>query len=310
MFINRPKILISGGGGFIGQHLLNNLIKENCELYCLVRNSGLEFIKNQIEGISYYDVDLKQKESLHKIVKSISPDFVIHLAGVKSRSNKVEGINNILNDNIFGTLNLFESLLAIPNLKQITVLGSVEEYGFVESPFKENSFENPVSIYGVSKLSISKLAKIFAIEHQLPITILRSSVVYGPKQGTEMFIPSIINALSQKKLFSMTKGEQYRDFIFIDDLIEAIKRTILIDDVSGLIINIASGISYKLSDIAKKISKILNGDCNLQIGALEYRKLEIMNYSVDITLASLKLNWKPSTSIDKGLVITIDSLHE
>ena len=125
-----------------------------------------------------------------------------------------------------------------------------------------------------------------------------------------MFIPSIIDRLSKEQSFSMTKGKQYRDFIFIDDLIQAIKKTILNDEVTGLVINIASGISYQLCDIANKIAIMLNAEDYLHIGTLEYRKQEIMNYSVDINLALAKLNWKPITSIDEGLKITINSLHE
>lgn len=310
MFTNNPKILITGSTGFIGQHLLNSLIKENCELHCLVRASRSDFINKQVSGVYYFDVDLKLKDPLNKIVKSISPDFVIHLAGEKSRSNEICEINSIIDNNVFGTINLFDSLLGVNNLKRIILLGSIEEYGFVNPPFKENSFENPVSIYGISKLTITKLAQIFINQYKLPITILRPSLVYGPNQGTEMFISSIINKLSQKDTFYMTKGEQYRDFIFIEDLIRAIKKTILNDEVSGLVINIASGKTYQLCDIANKIANLLNAENYLNVGALEYRKLEIMNYSVDINLAITKLNWNPITTIDEGLAITIDSFHE
>lgn len=310
MFKNNPKILITGASGFVGQHLINSLIKENCKLYCFVRGLSIDFNNTESEEISYYDIDLKQKEDLNNIVKSISPDIVIHLAGKKNRSNEINEIKSILDNNVFGTLNLFESLLSVSNLKKIILLGSIEEYGFGYSPFKEDSFENPISTYGVSKLTISKLAKIFINEYNLPITILRPSIIYGPMQGTEMFIPSLINSLSNKQNFQMTKGEQYRDFLYIDDLIEAIKKTILIDNLTGSTFNIASGISFKLSNIAIKIANILNAEDNLQIGALDYRKSEIMNYTVDIALALDKLNWKPNTSIDEGLVITIDSFNE
>lgn len=310
MFVIKTKILITGAAGFIGQHLLKKLYNENCEIHCIVRGDASELIDNKIDSIYYYEVDLKLKEPLNKIVKNISPDIVIHLAGIKNRTNEIREINNIFDNNILGTLNLIESLLGITNLRRIILLGSIEEYGSIESPFKENNFENPISIYGVSKLSISKLAGIFVNEYKLPITILRPSIVYGPKQGIEMFIPSIIDSLSKKQSFSMTKGKQYRDFIFIDDLIQAIKKTILSDEVTGLVINIASGISYQLCDIANKIAIMLNAEDYLHIGTLEYRKQEIMNYSVDINLALAKLNWKPITSIDEGLKITINSFHE
>jgi UDP-glucose 4-epimerase len=310
MFEQRRKILITGAAGFIGQHLLNNLINEEFDIHCIVRNLDSKLINKKFDSVLYYDVDLNNKENLNRIVKNISPDYVVHLAGRKSRSNELKQINSILENNINGTLNLFESLLGIVNLKRVTVLGTIEEYGFADTPFKENNFENPVSIYGVSKLSITKLSKIFFNEYHLPITILRPSLVYGPKQGTEMFISSIINTLTKQQLFAMTKGEQYRDFIFIEDLVEGIKKTFLFDDLSGLVINIASGKSYKLSEIANKIASLLNAENLLQIGAIEYRNLEIMNYTVDISLAAQKLKWQPRISIDTGLALTINSYDE
>lgn len=308
MFNYKSKILITGSTGFIGQHLLDSLINENCIIHCFSRNANPNKIIS--EKIIYHEIDLNHKEIVCNEIKNILPDYVIHLAGLKSRSNNSKDAENIFKNNVFGTLNLFESLTIVPNLKQIIVLGSIEEYGIVPSPFKENSFENPITFYGVTKLSITKLAQIFINEYNLPITILRPSIVYGPKQGTEMFIPSLINSLSKKLPFSMTKGEQNRDFIYISDLVEAIKKAMIIKNLNGLIINVASGVSYKLKDIAMKIAIILKAVDYLEIGSIEYRKLEIMEYEVDIHRAQSILNWNPKTSIDEGIALTLASFNE
>lgn len=307
MFSSKTKVLITGSSGFIGYHLLNNLINENCTIYCFSRRANANELTSH--KVQYFEVDLNQKERLFDLVDNIKPDYVIHLAGLKSRSNGSNEVNNLFQNNVYGTLNLFESLINVTNLKQITVLGSIEEYGITKVPFKEGSFENPISFYGITKLSITKLAQIFVKEYNLPITILRPSLVYGPMQGPEMFISSLIYSLSKNKSFSMSKGEQYRDFIYVDDLVEAIKKTLIINNLSGLIINIASGVSYKLSDVARKIAIILDAVEHLHIGSIDYRKVEIMDYEVDINIAKDFLNWKPNTSIDEGISLTIASIN-
>ena len=306
----KHTILITGATGFIGQHLIEKLSKEKFEIYCLSRKFNNDFINKYSNFCTLLEIDLTDYNMTNQAILKVSPHYVIHLASSKSRSNKIDDIRSIFDYNFNSSLNLFETLLKNKNLISLTVLGSIEEYGNVNIPFIENQFESPNTIYGLSKLSITKLANIFFNEYNLPVVILRPSIVYGPNQNVDMFIPSLINALIQKQNFKMTYGEQFRDFIFIDDLIEALINTISIDELSGLVINIASGLSYKLNEIAIKIATQLNATKHLQIGAIKYRNLEIMEYTVDINNAKTNIKWQPKISIDEGLALTIASFNE
>jgi nucleoside-diphosphate-sugar epimerase len=103
----------------------------------------------------------------------------------------------------------------------------------------------------------------------------------------------------------MTEGNQLRDFIYIDDLIDAIFKCIDLDRLKGQIINIASGISIKLKDLAFQVAENTNSFENLKIGEIPYRNSEIMDYKVDISKAATLLKWSPKTSLGDGLVKTI-----
>lgn len=304
------SILITGSTGFVGQHLINKLPKEKFDIFCVSRKFSQDFIDKYSKFCKLIEIDIIDSNKTNETILQISPDYVIHLASSKSRSNNTEVIRNIFDYNFNSSLNLFESLLKNKNLRRLIVFGSIEEYGDGKSPFFENQHETPNSIYGLSKLSVTKLANIFYREYNLPVIVLRPSIIYGPNQNIDMFIPSLINALINKKYFKMTLGEQFRDFIYIDDLIDAVLNTIYLDRNSELAFNIASGVSYKLKDIATKIAVKLNALDYLKIGAKKYRNIEIMDYSVNISKAKLHLNWQPNTSIEEGINLTISSFNE
>jgi len=208
--------------------------------------------------------------------------------------------------NLIGTLNLFESLKNISSCRSIIVAGTSEEYGNNQVPFKEYYKEDPISPYSFSKVSVSYLCKMLFNIYKLPIIVLRPTLAYGHGQKETMFIPTLIKTLLRNENFIMTPGEQTRDFVFIDDLVNAYVQAGVSEGHFGEIFNIGSGKAYKIKDIAYKIASFLNKQNLLKIGAKDYRKSEIMSYFVDISKAKNCLNWTPKIEIDEGLKKTIE----
>jgi UDP-glucose 4-epimerase len=300
------KILITGASGFIGKHLLNKLLIDSYDIACIDLQFNKEFIHSFGKKVELFQGNLLDKNFIVSCIKEYNPNFVYHLAGSKSRSNTLQEFKTSNDINYIGTLNLFESCIDNNKLERITILGTIEEYGKTHSPFKEDSCELPTSAYGLSKLSATKLSLIFSHQFNLPILVLRPSITYGPGQGVDMFIPALIKSLLRHEPFRMTEGMQLRDFVYVDDLIEAMIKGIEMKGLAGNIINIASGTSVKLRDVALNIASITgNVDC-LEIGAIPYRQTEIMDYEVNINKANDLLKWYPKISLEEGLVKTID----
>jgi UDP-glucose 4-epimerase len=307
---NKSRILISGAAGFIGTHLLDHLLKESYQILCLDLFFSETFIQKYGESAELLTGNVLDKNFLEPIIKHFSPDYVFHFAGSKNRSNLISEFTSSFELNYFGTLNLFSSLLTISNLKLVTIMGTSEEYGLVSAPFAEYSYEFPGTAYGLSKLAATKLALIFNRQFNLPVVIFRPSIAYGPMQGEDMFLTSLIKTLLRREPFKMTKGEQLRDFVYIDDLIEAFLLAMKNREVAGQLINIGYGSSVRLSEIALQIAELTDSKEYLRIGDLPYRCTEIMNYTVDISKAYSILKWYPKTKLEVGLEKTISFFRE
>jgi len=295
------KILITGAAGFIGSNLIETLLKQKCEIAVINRS-----IKEHNNLIKQYIGDITDYEFVLETVKDFQPTNIFHLAAYKERSARVEDIRTSLNVNLTGTLNLYEALLNINCVSSVVTLGTTDEYGDCTPPYTENLKEKPSTAYGFSKLCVSKLSEFFFKNFDLPVTVFRPTIAYGPHQGMEMFIPSLINTLVKGDFYQMTKGEQVRDFIYISDLVDAM---ILIDnkeEFKGEIFNIGSGESIKIRTVAESIAKELDKKHLLKIGFIEYREREIMHYKTSIEKANKIMNWSPVISFEKGMKLTIE----
>ena len=301
----KNNILITGASGFIGKHLLSKLKNEFKNIACIDLFFNKTFLYKYKNAVQLFTGNLLDKKFINTCINEFNPEYVFHLAGSKTRTNSFQEYKTSYDINYLGTLNLFESLVNRIDLKLVTTIGTIDEYGSALSPFKENSQELPNSAYGLSKLSATKLALILNRQFKLPVVVLRPSIAYGPGQGDEMFIPGLIKTLLRKEPFMMTEGKQLRDFIYIEDLTDAIIQGLYCKDLEGHIINIASGTSICIRDLAMQIAEVTNNIEFLKIGEIPYRASEIMNYVVDITKASILLKWYPKTKFSDGLGKTI-----
>ena len=238
---NIDSILITGAGGFIGTHLVRRLVNLDFKIICFDRSYSEQFLLEFSAKVQIIKGTLIDKDIINEITSEYPFSYVFHLAGSKSRSSDIIEFNNSMENNYFSTLYLLESLKNNRAIKKIILIGTIDEYGESSQPFTESTMEEPLSAYGLSKLASTKLALIFHKQYDLPITIIRPSIVYGHNQGVEMFIPAVINSLNSNNHFNMTLGEQERDFLHIDDLIDVMIRIKESLNTNGEVLNIGSG---------------------------------------------------------------------
>ena len=166
----------------------------------------------------------------------------------------------------------------------------------------------PVSAYSFSKVAAAQLLQTFHRIHGLPIVVLRPSLAYGPGQGNEMFLPALIWSLLRGRRFAMSRGEQTRDYVYIDDVIAALLRAAVCPEATGQVINVSSGEPSRIVDIAKLAADLIgnNAESLLDIGKIEYRQGEAINYWADRSKAKQLLGWEPNVTLHDGLARTVE----
>ena len=299
-FFLHKKILITGAGGFIGSHLLHQLQTYDAQISTISRNHN-----NFPQEIEQYAIDIKDTHAVNECLQMCQPDHILHLAAYKERNESIQAFYSSVETNLIGTLNVFSAAKQLSSLQSIVTLGTAEEYGNNVPPFDEKLRESPVTPYSFSKLCVSHMGELFFHLYNLPVIIVRPTLAYGPAQGTDMFLPSLVTSLLEDKQFNMTMGEQTRDFVYITDLVEALILASRNTNAQGQIINIGSGVPLKLADIAEKIEKMIGKKGLIKLGGKPYRKNEVMEYCVDPKKAEDILGWKAKTSIEDGLKETI-----
>lgn len=291
------KILIAGATGFIGYHLSKKCVKLGWNVTSLSSKNPVS--KKKVKGVNYIILDITKKKNFFKIKDKF--DYVVNLAGYVDHSDK----KKTLKSHYEGCKNIANFFLDKKIIRFVQI-GSSIEYGKLISPQIENEkiFQSTFSVYGKAKLLSTKyLLKLYK-KHKFPATILRLYLVYGPYQDLNRVVPiTIKNSLLNKK-FYCSEGQQLRDFTYIDDVIDAILKTLKQNEANGKIFNIGSNKPIKIRDLINKI-RYLVGSGKPIFGKVKMRKDETMALYPSITKAQKILCWKPKINLIKGLKKTI-----
>lgn len=296
-------VLISGVTGFIGSHLARTLNALGADVYGLSRGR----VANFAEGHCFV-CDIADQARVNGLIHEIRPSYIFHLAANKARSAEIKHFRQCIDQNLIGTLNLLEACQLSSCMPRFIALGTCEEYGGAEAPYFETMREVPVSAYSCSKVAVTQLLQTFHRIHGFPVVVLRPSLAYGPGQGNEMFLPALIRSLLSGQRFAMSRGEQTRDYVYIDDVIAALMRAAVCSDATGQVINISSGEPSKIVDVTKLVVGLIGNSVEtlLDIGKIEYRQGEAMNYWADRSKAKRLLGWEPSVNLRDGLAKTVE----
>ena len=300
--------LVTGASGYIGTRLVRKLLIRGYKVVAFDIRFSPAFIEEFDGKLLFADGDINDKEKLCSLIEKNEVEYIYHMAGLKNRKNLIEEFSLLMHVNYGGTLSILDCARQYSHLiKHVILMGTTEEYGTAVAPFYETTQELPNSAYGLSKLAATRLALLFYTQYKVPVTIMRPSITYGPGQGTEMFLPALITGLLSEKTFAMSPGQQVRDFLYIDDLIDALAISGEEPKLCGEIVNVASGISLQLKEVAEKVACALQKEDALQVGAIPYRGFEIMNYSINIDKIKSLSSWRPTTTFEEGIQKTINS---
>ena len=294
------KIVVTGGAGFIGSHIVDEYINSGFEVL-VIDNLSNGKIENINKKARFEKVDLKEKNKIEKIIKEFNPDIINHHAYISSISKSEKMKDKFLIEMLKNFLNLIYPSKNL--LKQFIFASSCAVYGEGNPPFKEDDILNPVNLYGLSKILIEKTLIYFSKKYNFKYTILRYSNVYGPRQNSNsesgvisIFINQILN---NKPLTIYGDGKNTRDFIYIKDVVKA---NILSLNKEG-IFNIGTGKETSINELVGIFEKITNK--KLKRKYLNKDSGVKRNY-LNTKLSEKILNFESEIELIKGLKITYD----
>ncbi len=296
------KLLVVGGTGFIGYHVITEAKKRGWEVTSI--SLGKPKSKRYHKNIKYIQVDFKDYKKLNKKIKN-NFDYIVNAGGYGKHPNFDRSGKILFNSHYQGLLNLVK-ILSKKKIKKFVQIGSSAEYGSAISPQKENSKCFPKTPYALAKFSCTNFLINFGQINNFPSTILRFFQVYGPKQDKNRILPQLIENCLEDRSFSVTKGQQMCDFCFIDDVVKAIFKTLTSKKSNGEIINIGLGKPIKIKNVIDKVHKIIKKGKPLY-GKLNYKKNTNMKLYPNVTKAKKLLNWHPKIKFSEGLRLTIKS---
>ena len=321
----KKKILITGGAGFIGSHVIRKMVKKYPD-YLIVNLDKLTYAGNlnnlnEIENHENYkfeNIDINNVKAIDCVFKKYLFDSVIHLAAESHVDRSISNPDDFIITNVLGTLNLLNACKdtwgnsdnnCFYHISTDEVYGSLGETGF----FTESTSYDPRSPYSASKASSDHLVRAYGHTYSLPVKISNCSNNYGSHQFPEKLIPLIINnILNKKPLPVYGKGENVRDWLWVEDHANAID-LVFHKGKTGETYNIGGhnewtniDLVYLLCDIMDRKLSNNEGDSRKLITYVKDRAGHDLRYAIDATKIEKELGFKPSLNFQVGLEKTVD----
>ncbi len=298
------RILITGGAGFIGYYVTKRLLKEGYDIVVVDNGSRSSFL-NEVKSLDVKLVlaDIRDVYALWDVINNI--DAIIHLAALINAEESMRKPLLYHEVNVQGTLNILY-VASKRGVKRMVLASSAAVYGEPKKlPISEDHPLNPLSVYGATKVQGEVYFRLFSNIYNFSAIILRFFNVYGPGQKGEysgVITNFIRRGLGKKPLIIYGDGRQTRDFVYVEDVANAVLRSL---EMKGFnIFNIGTGHPYSVLELAELISNILG--YKLDKVFKEERPGDITHSYADISLAREKLGFKPTTSLEEGLKKTIE----
>ena len=287
--LQQLRVLVTGATGFIGRHVCRKLVERGVTTHGLSRSASEATVHRGVIPIA---ADVTQREVVLKALEQVRPSHVLHLAAAGVNQPFLEEAGQV---NVRGTLNVLEASQAV-NVQRFVQVGTCYEY---------TADPNQASPYAASKLESWRAWHAFVTTHSMEGAALRLFHVYGPAQPATGLIASAILAALRGERFAMTPGEQERDFVFIEDVAEALLAALTTSLARVETYDVGTGVGCSVRSVVRRIFEKAGGEGEVLAGALPYRSREIMRLVADPQPTARDLAWQARPNLETGLTLTI-----
>ncbi len=297
------KILITGGSGFIGSHFVDRLISKGYDVHVIDNRAGDPHLSEN-SNATYHLMDITSTAVI-QLIKDINPDYIYHLAAVIGSKDNTQDVKRDATVNIIGTINILEAA-HLSKVNKIVFTSSSAVYGVpAYVGIDENHPLCPVSPYGMTKRSAEEFVQLYNRLYDVQYTIFRLSTVYGTRQAAhsdgDMVADLISKYMHHLPIHLKGNGQQSRDFVYIDDVLDVLEMSLL--KGNNHIFNIGSGHGTLINELIN----LLNATFEIHVEPnfdLPAAKSSNERY-FDITHALEVLDWSPSFNLAEGILETV-----
>jgi UDP-glucose 4-epimerase len=303
--VTGKRVLLTGAAGFVGAVLCRRLLAEGFEVHALVRSPERAWrLADILTNLRVYPIDIRDEERLAGMARQVRPEIVYHLATFGAYPYQTDADATVQTD-ILGTWNLLKALAPV-GYEVLVNTGSSSEYGFKQYAMRETDLLEPNSYYSAAKCAQSLLCQHVARAEKRPITTFRLFSAYGPYEEPTRLVPTLVRRCLAGEPLDLVQPDIARDFVYVEDMVDAYLRIDQLAKLSGEIVNIGSGVQHTIRDVVQAVLGETGARVECRWGAVPPRIWDTQVWVADCTKAWRLLGWRASTSLASGLARTVE----
>lgn len=293
--LSGKRALVTGASGFIGSRLCRRLYNDGAEVHAVTRSTQSSYDTH----VQWWQGELADIEVVRRLLTTIRPDLIFHLASYVSGSRDLEIVLPTFKSNLMSTVNLLTAATEI-GCHRIILTGSLEE------PDSSTAEAVPCSPYAAAKWASSAYARMFLALYKTPVVVARLFMVYGPGQkDLRKLIPYVTLSFLREQPAKLSSGQRQVDWIYVDDVIEGFIAIAQTPDMEGNVIDLGSGTLVSIRAVVEHLFNLINPKIIPSFGALNDRPMEQVRVA-NTADTFAKIGWRPTISLEKGLALTVD----
>lgn len=303
------RVLVTGATGFVGSHLVRRLVREGHEVHVLRRaQSNFQRLLDVLPELRTHQVELSHP-GLKTLMEQVRPEQVFHLAAATVVAGATGSAAELIEVNLLGTVNLIDACQSVGYASLVTT-GDSFEYTASARPLREADRCEPDTLHGISKLGATLYAQRVAESARRPIVTLRLFSTYGPGDNPRRLVPRVIAGALGGSPITLSRREISRDWVYVDDVVELyLEAGRRAEGLGGGVYNAGSGIAVSIGAVTDMLIRLTGSAAEPAWGGFPAPAHDATPWIADMERTFGAFDWRPRTSLEEGLRITIAALR-